>query len=132
MEAEFVGVEGRSVVLRLADGSTKNVPIERLSDVSRNRAKQLDEAAKSKPAAARRVVAEPATPNATSRSTTPSIARNDDEGPLQKDSGGPTVTMQFDMMRLPNTQAINAFGSDRNESLSSPFGNRDIPTTESV
>ncbi|QDV45737.1 hypothetical protein Enr13x_56160 [Stieleria neptunia] len=79
IEAEFVGVEGRSVVLRLADGSTKNVPIERLSDASRNRAKQLYEAAKSKPAAASPMVAEPATPNATSGSTTPSIARNRDD-----------------------------------------------------
>ncbi|PAY19251.1 hypothetical protein CKO51_11570 [Rhodopirellula sp. SM50] len=75
IEAEFVGVEGRSVVLRLADGSTKNVPIARLSDASRNRAKQLYEAAKSNPAAAKPMVAKPATP---SGSATGAIARDGD------------------------------------------------------
>lgn len=46
VEAEYVGVEGRSVVLRKADGSTIKVPISRLSDESRAKAKELFEAAK--------------------------------------------------------------------------------------
>ncbi|QEF98023.1 hypothetical protein Mal15_20700 [Stieleria maiorica] len=53
IDAEYVGVEGRSVVLRLADGSTKTVPIDRLSDASRNRAKELYEAANQNPVAAK-------------------------------------------------------------------------------
>ena len=82
IEAEFAGVEGRSVVLRLADGSTKNVPIERLSEASRERAKALYEAAKSKPAAARPMVAKPATLDASSGSATPTLARgNHDVAP---------------------------------------------------
>lgn len=80
IEAEFVGVEGRSIVLRLADGSTKNVPIERLSDASRERAKALYEAAKSNPATATKpMVAKPATAGASSGSATPSVARGDND-----------------------------------------------------
>ncbi len=48
IEADYVGVQGTSVVLRKADGSTVNVPIDRLSDASRDRAKQLYQAAKTR------------------------------------------------------------------------------------
>jgi len=44
IEATFVKVEGRSVVLRKADGSSVTVPIDRLSDTSRATAKRLYEA----------------------------------------------------------------------------------------
>jgi len=44
IEATFVKVEGRSVVLRKADGSSVTVPIDRLSDASRATAKRLYEA----------------------------------------------------------------------------------------
>ena len=46
VEAEYVGVEGASVVLRKSDGSTIKVPINRLSDASRAQAKKLYDAAK--------------------------------------------------------------------------------------
>lgn len=46
IEAEYAGVKGRSVVLRLANGETKEVPIDKLSAKSRARAKQLYDAAK--------------------------------------------------------------------------------------
>jgi hypothetical protein len=46
VEATFVKVEGHSVVLRKADGSLINVPIDRLSDDSRATAKRLYEAQK--------------------------------------------------------------------------------------
>ncbi|WP_182866951.1 SHD1 domain-containing protein [Rhodopirellula sp. JC639] len=77
IDAEYVGVEGRSVVLRLADGSTKKVPIDRLSDASRNRAKELYEAAKQNPAAAKPAMN--ATPSATPRSS--SAAKQHDFAP---------------------------------------------------
>ncbi len=54
IEADYVGVEGKNIVLRKPDGSTVKVPIERLSSESRDRAKRLYDAAKSnasKPAA---------------------------------------------------------------------------------
>ncbi|WP_236624768.1 SHD1 domain-containing protein [Rhodopirellula sp. SWK7] len=41
IEAEYVRVDGRSVVLRKTDGSSISVPINRLSEKSRTRAKQL-------------------------------------------------------------------------------------------
>lgn len=53
VEAEYVGVQGKSVILRLADGTTKNIPISKLSQASRDQAKQLYEAAKSSPVAAK-------------------------------------------------------------------------------
>ena len=46
VEAEYVGVEGTSVVLRKADGSTIKVPIGQLSTPSRERARELYEAAR--------------------------------------------------------------------------------------
>ena len=48
VEAEFVGVEGRSVVLRKIDGSRVKVPIDRLSAESRAQAKRLYEMSKSR------------------------------------------------------------------------------------
>ncbi len=47
VDAKFVGVEGRSVVLRKIDGSTVEVPIDRLSAESRARAKRMYEMSKS-------------------------------------------------------------------------------------
>lgn len=47
IEAEYVGVEGRSVVLRKSDGREITVPIAKLSAASRAQAKKLYEAAKS-------------------------------------------------------------------------------------
>jgi len=46
VEATFVKVEGRSVVLRKSDGNVINVPIDRLSDASRATAKRLYETQK--------------------------------------------------------------------------------------
>jgi hypothetical protein len=46
VEAEFVGVEGRSVVLRKSDGSVINVPIDKLNDASREKARQLYQASR--------------------------------------------------------------------------------------
>jgi len=46
VEATFVKVEGRSVVLRKTDGNLINVPIDRLSDASRAMAKRLYETQK--------------------------------------------------------------------------------------
>ena len=46
IEAEFVGVKGSSIVLKKTDGSTIEVPINRLSLESRGRAKQLYEMSK--------------------------------------------------------------------------------------
>lgn len=46
VEADYVGVNGKSVVLRLADGTTREVPIAKLSAESRAKAKELYEAAK--------------------------------------------------------------------------------------
>lgn len=43
LEAEFVGVKGKSIVLKKPDGSTIEVPINRLSTESRTRARQLYE-----------------------------------------------------------------------------------------
>lgn len=51
VEAEFVGVEGRSIVLRQPDGSSVKVPIDRLSAASRSRAKHLYETSKSRASA---------------------------------------------------------------------------------
>ena len=48
VEAEFVGLEDRSVVLRKIDGSTVKVPIDRLSAESRAQAKRLYEMSKSR------------------------------------------------------------------------------------
>lgn len=52
IEAEYAGVEGRSVVLRKADGTTIKVPIDKLSDASRAQAKRLYELANANPAPA--------------------------------------------------------------------------------
>lgn len=52
VEAEYVGVEGRNVVLRKADGKTLSVPIARLSADSRAQAKRLYDLSKSGTAAA--------------------------------------------------------------------------------
>ncbi|MGI9474304.1 MAG: SHD1 domain-containing protein, partial [Rubripirellula sp.] len=46
IEAQFVGVKGSSIVLKKPDGSTFEVPINRLSAESRERAKQLYEMSK--------------------------------------------------------------------------------------
>lgn len=64
IEAEYVGVEGRSVVLRRPDGKTLTVPIDKLSDESRERAKQLYLAAKSNPAGSATTPAQPPSTNA--------------------------------------------------------------------
>ena len=48
VEAEYVRVEGKSVVLRKIDGSTVKVPIDRLSAESRAQAKRLYEMSKSR------------------------------------------------------------------------------------
>jgi hypothetical protein len=50
IEAKFVGVSGKDVVLQKADGKTINVPIARLSDASRAQAKRLYELSKGMPA----------------------------------------------------------------------------------
>ncbi|MFK8112045.1 MAG: SHD1 domain-containing protein [Rubripirellula sp.] len=47
IEAEYGGVDGKNLVLKKPDGSTINVPINRLSPESRLQAKQLFELAKS-------------------------------------------------------------------------------------
>lgn len=46
IEADYAGVKGADLVLRKPDGTTLNVPINRLSTESRNQAKRLYEAAK--------------------------------------------------------------------------------------
>ncbi|KAA5545418.1 hypothetical protein FYK55_07140 [Roseiconus nitratireducens] len=46
IEADYAGVQGKSVVLRKSDGSTISVPIDRLSDQSRALAKRLYEQSK--------------------------------------------------------------------------------------
>lgn len=50
VEAKFVGISGKDVVLQKADGKTINVPIARLSDTSRAQAKRLYELSKGAPA----------------------------------------------------------------------------------
>ncbi|MFK8114622.1 MAG: SHD1 domain-containing protein [Rubripirellula sp.] len=49
VEAEFLGVEGKSILLRRDDGKTAKVPIERLSVESREQAKRLYKAMLAKP-----------------------------------------------------------------------------------
>ncbi len=65
IEAEYVGVEGKDLVLRKEDGKTLNVPISRLSEESRARAKLLYDQNKSGGAvpAASAAPVEPAMPD---------------------------------------------------------------------
>jgi hypothetical protein len=51
VEAKFVAVSGKDVVLQKADGKTINVPISRLSEASRAQAKRLYELSKGVPVA---------------------------------------------------------------------------------
>ncbi|MEM8670825.1 MAG: SHD1 domain-containing protein [Planctomycetota bacterium] len=67
VEANFVGVEGRAIVLRKSDGSTIKVPIDKLSADSRAKAKQLYEA--SRTGAAPAAATSASSPNMTAEAT---------------------------------------------------------------
>ncbi|MCA9140849.1 MAG: hypothetical protein KDB00_28960 [Planctomycetales bacterium] len=79
IDAEYAGVKGTSVVLRLPDGTTKEVPIARLSTESRDRAKELYQAAKANPASTPLSTTKPvpANPPALSVSSPPSLQREE-------------------------------------------------------
>ncbi|EMI56371.1 hypothetical protein RSSM_02166 [Rhodopirellula sallentina SM41] len=104
IEAEYVRVDGKSVVLRKADGSSVSVPINRLSEQSREQAKRRFEQAKS------------IHPDAASNSLAGSNYQLDnhlaniiaptppDIGPLAPFPNNPTLQQQFDYVR---DQAMN-------------------------
>lgn len=78
IDAEYAGVKGTSLVLQLPDGTTKEVPIARLSVASRNRAQQLYKAAMAKPAAGEPGTAQPATIQPALSTTSPASLQRDE------------------------------------------------------
>jgi hypothetical protein len=106
IEADYIGVEGTSVVLRKSDGSTLAVPIARLSPDSRARAKRLFEMAKP---GTDQVAAAPklsATSTAKSSSYTPQSQYTNLVAPVPPEIGkmapfpsNPTLQQQLDYMK---------------------------------
>jgi len=71
LDAKFVGVSGRDIVLQKADGKTIHVPIARLSDASRAQAKKLYELSKAAPTGGVAAAAMPAVATASQYKPTP-------------------------------------------------------------
>ncbi len=101
IEADFVGVEGKSIVLKKADGNTISVPIDRLSPESRALAKRLYDMGKSGGDAT------DTTPGAT-----PGAAPATESEPTASATSSPATPLAFTPPAPVTTEPMPAFPDD--------------------